>query len=133
FALAGAALMAWFAWGALRTARRGMGRDEDDAPEPWLRSFGKSYAIVVTSPYNWGWWLTAGSSMLTLFGFVVGIGFFVGLVLWTMGWCGLSMAGAARLTRFTEIVAYGAALVLAVFAVVMLSYAATTAWSLTHP
>jgi hypothetical protein len=44
-----------------------------------------------------------------------------------VAWCGLAPAGAARLSRFTEFVAYAAAFVLAVFAVVMAWYAVATA------
>lgn len=133
FAAAGAVLMGWFAWGAFRTARRvaqKLGRDDEDRPEPWPRAAGKAYAIVVTSPYNWTWWLTAGSSMLALLGWLAGIGFFVGLILWTIAWTALSTAGAARMKRFTEIVSYGAAVVLVVFALIMAVAATRLAYSL---
>jgi len=78
--------------------------------------------IVVTSPYNWGWWLTAGSCMLALLGWATAFGFFSGLVLWTIVWTGLARAGAARVKRLAEFVAYGAALVLAAFALLMAWY-----------
>lgn len=130
FAFIGAALMAWFAVGAWRTARRTaarLGRDEDDRPAPSWREFAKTYVIVVTSPFNWGWWLTAGSSMMTLLGWATVAGFFVGLIVWTIVWTGLATAGGARVERLAEFVAYGAALVLALFAALMAWYGATTA------
>ncbi|HUR69020.1 MAG TPA: LysE family translocator [Candidatus Thermoplasmatota archaeon] len=130
FALVGAALMAWFAIGAWRTARRAgskLGSDADDVPMSGAREFGKAYLIVVTSPFNWGWWLTAGSSMLTILGWATAVGFFAGLVLWTIAWAALATAGGARLKRLSEFVSYGAAVVLAIFAIVMAWYAVTTA------
>lgn len=133
FALVGAALMAWLAVGAWRAARRAsakLGSDDEDRATPWWRELGKAFAIVVTSPYNWGWWLTAGSSMLTLLGWTVAAGFFAGLLLWTAAWAGLATAGGARVKRLAEFVSYGAAVVLAAFAVVMAWYAVATAASL---
>ena len=94
------------------------------------REFAKAYVIVVTSPYNWGWWLTAGSSMLSLLGWATAVGFFLGILTWTVFWTGLARAGAARVKRLAEFVAYGAAIVLAVFAALMLWYAVTTALSM---
>jgi threonine/homoserine/homoserine lactone efflux protein len=133
FAVFGAALMLYFAWSAWRTARRiatKMGSDDDDTPEPKWREFAKAYVIVVTSPYNWGWWLTAGSSMLARFGYVIALGFFVGLLTWTLVWASVAKAGGARVKRLAEFVAYGAAVVLVVFAAVMAWYAVTEAASL---
>lgn len=133
FALVGAIIMAWFAWGAWRTARRvpqRLGTDADDRPTPKWREFGKAYAIVVTSPYNWGFWLTAGSSMLSHLGWAIGVGFFVGLVGWTVTWTALATAGGARVKRLAEFVAYGAVVVLLAFSVLLLSYAVVTARSL---
>lgn len=132
-ALVGAGLMGWFAIGAWRTARRvgaKLGRDSDDVPQSLLAEFAKAYVIVVTSPYNWGWWLTAGSSMMTLLGGATVLGFFAGLIAWTILWTGLATAGGARVKRLAEFVAYGAAVVLAAFAGIMLWYGATLALDL---
>lgn len=132
-AFIGAGLMAWFAIGAWRTARRAvakLGSDDDDRPMSGAREFAKAYVIVVTSPYNWGWWLTAGTSMLTLLGGATAAGFFVGLITWTIVWTGLATAGGARVKRLAEFVAYGAAVVLAIFAAIMFWYAVTTAVAL---
>ena len=130
FALIGAALMAYFAFGAWRSARRAgarLGSDDQDRPLPAAREFAKAYLIVTTSPFNWGWWLTAGSSMLNVLGWATAAGFVVGLLLWTIVWAALATAGGARVKRLAEFVSYGAALVLALSAVVMLGYAAMSA------
>lgn len=144
----GAVLMAWFAWGAWRTARRvgsTLGSpvapagatsrktafaDRDDLPLSKPREFAKAYVIVTTSPFNWAWWLTAGSSMMSLLGWATAIGFFAGLLVWTLLWAGLATAGGARVKRLAEFVAYGAAIVLALFATLMAWLAMTSAAAL---
>lgn len=133
FALIGAILMAYFAIGAWRAARRAgarLGSDDDDRPLSAAREFAKAFLVVTTSPFNWGWWLTAGSSMLTVLGWATAFGFLVGLLLWTVAWAGIATAGGARVKRLAEFVSYGAAVVLALSSVLMLWYAATTARTL---
>lgn len=126
FALIGAALMLYFAWSAWRTARA---HGEGNLTSA-RGNFAKAYVIVITSPYNWGWWLTAGSSMLSLLGWTVAFGFFVGLILWIVVWCSLAAAGAARMKRFSEFIGYAAAVVLVIFSGLMLWFAAVTARAL---
>ena len=130
FALVGATLMAFFAFGAWKAARRAsarLGSDDDDRPLSAAKEFAKAYVIVTTSPFNWGWWLTAGSSMLALLGWATAFGFMVGLVLWTIAWAGLATAGAARVKRLAEFVSYGAAIVLGLSAIAMLWFGVTSA------
>lgn len=110
--LVGAALLAWFAWGTWRTARR-------HAADPEVEgrgSFGRSFLIVVTSPLNWGWWVTAGAAMLATLGFVGMGGFFGGLLAWIALWSALARLGAVHVRGFVEGVAYASAVVLAAFA-----------------
>lgn len=107
----GAGLLAWLAWGAWRSARRGAPMEAEGRG-----SFGRSLLLVVTSPFNWAWWMGAGSSMFEDFGFAIVVAFFAGLVSWVAFWSGLARAGAARIRRFAEGVAYASAVVLAAFA-----------------
>lgn len=110
--LAGSVLLAWFAWGAWRAART------VDAVEAEGRgSFRRSFFIVVTSPLNWGWWLTVGAALFAEMGLVLVAGFFVGLVGWVAFWSGLTRLGASRVSRFAEWVGYASAVTLAAFAV----------------
>lgn len=113
-AAAGCALMAWFAWGAWRAARRPM--DVEHAPNG---SYWKSFATIVTSPFNWGWWLTVGSTLFVDLGWPVFVGFFAGLMLWVLVWCSLARLGASRFERFAEWMGYASAIVLLVFSVVV--------------
>lgn len=109
--LAGSVL-AWFAWGAWRAARR-----VDEVEAEGRGSFRRSFLIVVTSPLNWGWWLTVGASLFAEMGLVLVVGFFVGLLAWVAFWSGLTRLGASRVSRFAEMVGYASAVVLAAFAV----------------
>jgi threonine/homoserine/homoserine lactone efflux protein len=125
-AFLGSGLMAWFAIGAFRTALRTgstLGSDPDDRPISAPREFAKAYVIVVTSPFNWGWWLTAGASMIDALGWTTAAGFFAGLIVWTIIWTGLATVGGARVERLAEYTSYGASIVLVVFAAVMFVYA----------
>lgn len=131
FAFVGAGLMAWFAWGAWRTARAGTTPDAvEERAISLAREFTKAFAIVTTSPYNWAWWLTAGTSMVGILGWSAALGFFVGIVLWITVWSGLATAGGQRVRRLAEFVSYGAALVLAAFAAMMAWYAVASAMAL---
>lgn len=120
-ATAGALLMGWFAWGSWRVARRGAG---EETPGAAAGGFAKCFLIVVTSPFNWAWWVTVGASLLTEMGFAVVGGFFAGLLTWIAFWSGLARAGAARMKRFAEGVAYVSAAVLAIFALSLAWFAA---------
>jgi threonine/homoserine/homoserine lactone efflux protein len=113
--IVGCALMSWFAWEAWRAARR-----HGEMPEATGRgSFGRSYVTVVTSPFNWAWWLGFGATYFIGLGTLAVVGFFGALLLWIVVWSGLARTGAAKLRRFTEIVAYASAGVLAFFAVLL--------------
>lgn len=136
--VAGAALMAFFAWEALRVAwrlSRGGGSGSGGAtdavatvPDVTARGgFARSFVTVTTSPFNWAWWLTFGAAMFARMGIGVVVGFFAGLVLWCGFWSGLARMGATRIRRFREGVAFASAVVLLVFAGVVAVFAAQTA------
>lgn len=125
-AAAGAVLMAWFAVGAWRSARTPADAKEGTA----AGGFAKCFLIVVTSPFNWVWWVSAGASMFSRLGLAVVAGFFLGLLTWVAFWSALARAGAARVKRFTEAVGYVSAVVLAVFAASLAWTALTRAWAL---
>lgn len=112
-AFAGAALMAWFAWGSWRAARRGPAASAEGSA---AGGYAKCFLIVVTSPFNWAWWVSVGASLFTRLGLAVVAGFFAGLLTWIAFWSGLARAGAARMARFAEAVGYVSAAVLAAFA-----------------
>ena len=132
-AAAGALLMAYFAWEAVRTARRvARARDpaaaEDAAPDVTARGgFTRSFVAVTTSPFNWAWWLSMGASLFAALGWGIVIGFFAGLVAWTAFWSALARVGATRIRWFREGIAIASAIVLAGFAVIVAIFAVDTA------
>lgn len=132
-AVAGALLMAYFAWEALRTARRvararNPAAADDAAPDVTARGgFARSFVAVTTSPFNWAWWLSVGASIFAALGWGIVIGFFVGLIAWTAFWSGLARVGATRIRWFREGIAIGSTIVLAVFAVVVALFAVDAA------
>jgi threonine/homoserine/homoserine lactone efflux protein len=122
----GTGLMGWFAWEAWRAARR-----HGELPDAKGRgSFARSYVTVVTSPFNWAWWLGVGAPLFLGLGWLAAIGFFAGLLLWIAAWTSLARAGAAKVRRFEEIVSYAAAAVLVFFAGVLAVHTARSALAL---
>lgn len=123
--LAGGGLMSWFAYEAWRSARRA------DAPVAGAAGgFGRNFAMVVTSPFNWAWWVTVGSGLFVQVGWRIVAGFFAGLLAWVAIWAGVARAGAARSRRFRDAIGYGSALVLAAFAAIVVVFAVRRAGDL---
>ena len=81
-ALLGAAVMAYFAWGAARAWRR-VPDASSSTPEAHATSYATGLTINLTSPYPILWWLTAGLALIDQLGALVLVGFFAGLILWT--------------------------------------------------
>lgn len=110
----GTVLMAKYAWDAYRAARHPATVDPDARGGYW-----KTFLAIVTSPFNHAWWITSGTVVFANLGAGLIAGFFGALILWVMFWAGLATAGASRVRRFTEIVGYASAIVLAIFAIVV--------------
>lgn len=120
----GAILLARFAWGAWWSAK-----------EPMVEAttgggYAKCYLVIATSPLNWAWWATAGTTIFSQFGLAVVVGFFAGLLAWVVVWTWLTREGARRIARFSEYVAYASAVLLAAFALVVAWSTVATAISL---
>lgn len=117
-ALAGAVLMAWFAWQAWR------GDEDEVAPRT---GFAKAFAAAMTNPYQIAWWLTVGAVMAADQGWPWVAGFLLGIFGWVVAFSLLVAAGARRWAWFTPTVRVVATVVLAGFAVLMALYAAGVA------
>ncbi len=120
-ALLGAAVMAYFAWMAVRAWRRAeailtLKRDEH------ARSYATGLSVNLTSPYPILWWLTAGLVLIDQLGPPVLVGFYGGLLLWISGFP-LALREAQR--RFAR--TYHA--VLAFSIVCLAAFAAWLVWS----
>jgi threonine/homoserine/homoserine lactone efflux protein len=120
-ALLGAAVMAYFAWGAARAWNR-----EPVAVPPSSVLHATSYATGVatnlTSPYPILWWLTAGLAFIDELGPLVFVGFFAGLILWTTTFPFLLRAAQKRF-------AWTYHAVLAFSVITLLAFAAYLAWT----
>jgi threonine/homoserine/homoserine lactone efflux protein len=131
-ALAGGFLMVYFAYAAVRAVRSPVVEKES-------RGFVKALAIGLTNPYQIGWWLTAGVTLVSpspveVAGFTVvagGLaviaGFFAGIVVWITAFPSLIVRAGTRLKGFEKAVGYASAAVLFFFGVFFVYYASTLA------
>ena len=120
-ALLGAAVMAYFAWGAIRAWRR---TDQilESPPEWHARSYATGLSVNITSPYPILWWLTAGFVLIDQLGPAVLVGFYGGLLLWISGFP-LALREAQRRIART----YHAVLLFSI--VCLTAFAAWLVWS----
>ena len=82
--------------------------------------------VGLTSPYQLGWWISVGAGMVSEFGPDVALGFFIGIVAWTLVLCTLVRAGVARYQRLAPTVAYASAALMAAFGLWFLTTVALT-------
>ena len=116
----GGVLMLYLAVSTVRKARR---REAAFSPSNRLArsSVGRSpfflgLAIGLTNPYQLGWWIAIGAGMVAQFGGSVAVGFFVGIISWTVIFTAIVHAGVSRYLRLSPLIAYGSAALMAAFA-----------------
>jgi len=119
--LLGAAVMAYFAWGAVRAWRRAETILETST-EQHARSYATGLSVNITSPYPILWWLTAGLVLIGQLGPAVLVGFYVGLLLWITAFPAAVRAAQRRFAR-----TYHAVLIFSI--VCLAAFAAWLAWS----
>ncbi len=120
-ALAGAAVMAYFAWSAVHAWRRtevilAAEREEH------AKSYATGLSVNLTSPYPILWWLTAGLVLIDRLGAAVLVGFYAGVLVWIFGFP-LALREAQRRIART----YHAVLLFSV--VCLVAFAAWLVWS----
>jgi threonine/homoserine/homoserine lactone efflux protein len=117
----GGALMLYLASSIFKKARR---RDIDlslSRSNRWSSSsIGKSpfllgLSIGLTNPYQLGWWVAVGAGMVADFGASVAVGFFVGILSWTLIFTSLVHEGVRRYQRLSPVIAYASAAIMAGF------------------
>jgi threonine/homoserine/homoserine lactone efflux protein len=132
--LVGGALMLYFAYGAVRSARDQF----RNAATPDSRGFSKAFLLSLTNPYQILFWLTAGVGLLTpgtvdvlsyasdsLAGILVVetgsaalvVGLFCGVAGWIVGFPAALTAAKSKTETLTPVIAYGSAVVLGGFGV----------------
>lgn len=115
--LGGAVLMFVLAYQAVRGARGGVGEaDRRSAP---LGGLGAGYLIALTSPYNFAWWLGAGTRFLQDYGVLLFVGFFAALVAFSLAFPAFVAWARERIDGFVRWVAYVSAVLLAAFGIVI--------------
>jgi len=114
-ALLGAAVMAYFAWGAAR-AWGHVPTDLATSEEARRASYVVGLGVNLTSPYPILWWLTAGVALIGQLGPLVLVGFFAGLVLWIVSFPYALRAAQRRFARTYHVALAFSILCLAAFA-----------------
>ena len=122
-AAAGALLMAYFAWGTVKT--RAPKTQDQAAMSSAPVTFGSVFMLSLVNPLQLAWWITAGSAFLEHEG-AWGIGaFLAGIFSWVVAFSYAVSHGAKRWPNFEPLVTVLSADLLAVFAMLLAYQAAT--------
>lgn len=126
--LLGAALMVFFAFGAWRTARRPprLGEHVESRWSGLWGGYATGLVLALTSPFNFGWWLGAGTTLFRDYGAVVFVGFFAALVSFSLTFTALVVWMGSRVRGVVKAISYASAVLLALFAL-LLAYSGVTA------
>jgi threonine/homoserine/homoserine lactone efflux protein len=113
----GGALMLYLAFSTVKKAGRSDGGAPISRANRWSSSLDRSpfllgLSIGVTNPYQLGWWIAVGASMVADFGASVAVGFFVGILSWTVVFTTLVHEGVRRYQRLAPVIAYASAAVM---------------------
>ena len=119
----GGVLVLYLALMTVRTAGRRDGGLAPSRPGRWSPAaagrspFLQGLMIGLTSPFQLGWWVAVGAGMVADFGANVAIGFFVGIVSWTLIVTTLVHEGVKRYQRLAPVIAYASAAIMVGFGV----------------
>lgn len=117
----GGLLMLYLAFSTVRNAGR---RDAGSLPprsNRWSSAatrrspFLLGLSIGLTNPYQLGWWVAVGAGMVADFGASVAVGFFVGILSWTVIATALVHEGVRRYQRLAPVIAYASAAIMVGF------------------
>ncbi len=117
----GGALMLYLAFSTVRMARRSRVGSSPATRGRWSSSpVGRSPFLLglsmgLTNPYQLGWWVAIGAGMVAEFGSSVAVGFFVGILAWTVIFTRVVHAGVTRYQRLSPAIAYASAALMAGF------------------
>jgi threonine/homoserine/homoserine lactone efflux protein len=117
----GAFLMLYLAASTVRRARR-QGSDAAPGQSEKLSSsrlhrspFVWGLSVGLTSPYQLGWWIAIGAGMVSEYGGSIAVGFFGGILAWTLIFTAVVHAGVRRYQRLSPVFAYASAALMAGF------------------
>jgi threonine/homoserine/homoserine lactone efflux protein len=110
----GGALMLYIAYSTLRRARDPPGAVPARGGRfPYLLGL----TIGLTNPFQLAWWIAVGMGMISSFGLSIVVGFFAGILVWTLFFATLLHAGVSRYRRVYPILVYASGLILVGFGV----------------
>lgn len=87
------------------------GRFEGSGRSPFLLGL----SMGLTNPFQLGWWIAIGAGMVATFGGSIAVGFFVGIVSWTIVFSATVHAGVTRYERLAPLIAYSSAAIMVCF------------------
>jgi threonine/homoserine/homoserine lactone efflux protein len=115
----GGALMLYLAVSTVGNARQLKAGAMLSRPTRWAASrrspFLLGLSIGLTNPFQLGWWIAIGAGMVAEYGSSIAVGFFAGILLWTVIFSALVHAGVARYERLAPVIAFASAAVMAGF------------------
>jgi threonine/homoserine/homoserine lactone efflux protein len=115
----GGALMLYLALSTVRNARGLKAGETLSRPSRWATSgrspFVMGLSVGLTNPFQLGWWVAIGAGMVAEYGTSIAVGFFAGILLWTVIFSALVDAGVARYERLAPVIAFASAAIMAGF------------------
>lgn len=114
--LLGGALLLYLAFSTAIRARAPRREEGAAAPRPGA-PFLLGLSMGLTNPYQLGWWVAIGAGMVAEFGASIALGFFVGIVAWTLTLTAAVHASVTRYRRLAPAIAYASAILMAGFGV----------------
>jgi threonine/homoserine/homoserine lactone efflux protein len=111
--LVGGALMLYLAYATLRNARRPLESRRRRNGYPYLLGL----SIGISNPFQLAWWVSVGIGMISTFGLSIVVGFFSGIVAWTLIFATLLHVSITRYERAYQVVVYLSGVILAGFGV----------------
>jgi len=115
----GGGLMLYLALSVARDARRPKGGVRFSHPSRRATSTRSPFLlglfVGLTNPFQLGWWVAIGAGMVAEYGSSIAVGFFAGILSWTVIFSLIVHAGVARYERLSPIIAFASAAVMAGF------------------
>lgn len=110
--VAGGALMLFLAYSTLAGARK---RPDEGAARTGRFPYVLGLTIGLTNPFQLAWWIAVGIGMVSSFGSSIVLGFFSGILAWTLFYATLLRAGISRYRSVYPVLVYASGALLAAF------------------
>lgn len=114
--VAGALVMAYLAWMIWREGRRTQGTPPRALAGAWA-----VWAVTITNPFQYAWWLSAGATFVAQAGLPGVVGFLVAIFGWVFLFSWLVHKGAGRWTWFVPAIRWVSVAVLGLFSALLLA------------